>query len=534
MSWTIDIGDIFVYLAPFTDKALDKPRPVLVVSYPNSKGDVMVLAGSSRIDRWNEPWQIVIYPQEVIGGELKHTTMFPCSKQLVISPKFFRAKIGSLSQQKVEQILRQISGRQTELFFKTIHEPIHRQSFSAGKSRIPYAGRVYDEKEMISLVDSALDFWLTAGSCAQEFEKKMCNFFEAKKFYLVNSGSSANLIMVSALRSSQFEGQLKPGDEVITPSVTFPTTLTPIVQNQLIPVFVDCEIGTYNIDPNQIEDAVSPKTKAIFVPHTLGNPCNMDVIMDIAKRKDLIVLEDSCDALGATYDGRLVGTLGSMASLSFYPAHHITMGEGGGVVINDPRFTKIALSIRDWGRDCWCEPGHNNTCGQRFSGQFGDLPFGYDHKYVYSNLGYNLKATDMQAAVGLVQFEKLEQFVEARRSNFNYYYEHLKPFEDNLILPRWEKKANPSWFGFPITVREGIDINSLIKHFEDAKIETRKVFAGNILKQPGFKGIEYRVHGELKNTDTIMERTFFVGVYPGLTEAMREFVIEKFEEFLRN
>ncbi len=414
-------------------------------------------------------------------------------------------------------------------YYFAIHS---RKSFLPGKTKISYAGRVYNEKEIVNLVDSALDFWLTAGPYAKKFESKMTKFFGTKKFYLVNSGSSANLIMVSALRSAQFKDQLSPGDEIITPSVTFPTTLTPIIQNRLIPVFVDCEIGTYNIAPVHIEDAVSSKTKAILVPHTLGNPCNMDVIMDIAKRKNLLVLEDACDALGATYDGKLVGTFGSMASLSFYPAHHITMGEGGGIIVNDPRFVKIALSIRDWGRDCCCEPGQNNTCGKRFDGQFGDLPFGYDHKYVYSNLGYNLKVTDMQAAIGLAQFEKLERFVEARRENFNFYYENLKPFEDKLVLPRWEEKANPSWFGFPITVRKGLNINTLIKYLEDAKIETRKVFAGNILKQPGFKGIEHRVYGELMNTNIIMERTFFIGVYPDLTKEMREFVVNKFKSFL--
>lgn len=405
------------------------------------------------------------------------------------------------------------------------------KEFSPGKTKINYAGRVYDEKEMINLVDSALDFWLTAGPYARKFEQSMCDYFKAKKFYLVNSGSSANLIMLSALRSSQFEDRLKPGDEIITPSVTFPTTLTPIVQNQLVPVFVDCEIGTYNIDPNQIEDAVGPDTKAVFIPHTLGNPCNMDIIMDVAKHKDLIVIEDSCDALGATFNGKPVGSFGSMASLSFYPAHQMTMGEGGGVIVNDNRFARIALSIRDWGRECWCEPGHNNTCGKRFKGQFGELPFGYDHKYVYSNLGYNLKVTDMQAAIGMAQLEKIDLFVEKRRDNFNYYYEQLKPFADRLILPRWEGKANPSWFGFPITVKNGVDIDMLIDHLEGSKIETRKVFAGNILKQPGFLGIEHRIHGMLKNADTIMEKTFFIGVYPGLTEEMREFTVNRFKMF---
>lgn len=415
-------------------------------------------------------------------------------------------------------------------YYLLAHQP---KSFIPGKTKVPYAGRLFNEEEIINLVESSLDFWLTAGQFAREFEKQMCDYFSAKKFYLVNSGSSANLIMVSALRSTQFNKYFKPGDEVITPSVTFPTTLSPIIQNQLIPVFVDCEIGTYNIDYSQIEDAVGYRTKAILVPHTLGNPCNMDAIMDVAKRKNLVVLEDCCDALGATFGRKLVGTFGCMASLSFYPAHHITMGEGGGIIVNDQKFIKIVLSLRDWGRDCWCEPGHSNTCGKRFCGKFGDLPFGYDHKYVYSNIGYNLKITDMQAAVGLAQFRKLEKFVEARRNNFNYFYKHLKEFEDKLILPKSEEKSNPSWFGFPITVREGIEVNKLIKYLEDAKIETRKIFAGNILRQPGFKNISYRIHRNLKNSDEIMERSFFIGVYPGLTQKMMEYVVEKFGEFFK-
>ena len=424
------------------------------------------------------------------------------------------------------ELLKKDIFEKVRLYYQLVHKTKQEADFVPGTSRIQYAGRIYDDKEMINLVDSALDFWLTAGRYAREFEKKMCTFFKAKKFYLVNSGSSANLIMVSALRSYQFEGQLKPGDEIITPAVTFPTTLTPIVQNQLIPVFVDCEIGTYNIDPNQIEDAVSSKTKAIFVPHTLGNPCNMDVIMDIAKRKNLIVLEDSCDALGAEWDGRLVGTFGNMASLSFYPAHHITMGEGGGIVVNDPKFARIALSIRDWGRDCWCEPGKNNTCGKRFNGQYGKLPFGYDHKYVYSHLGYNLKVTDMQAAIGLAQFEKLPAFIEARCKNFIFYYDNLKILEKKAILPKWDKRAKPSWFGFPITAREGVDAKKVVEKLEEAGIETRKIFAGNILKQPGFLNIPHRIAGSLKNTDEITIRAFFIGIYPGLTQEMKDYVVE--------
>ncbi|UCB56946.1 MAG: lipopolysaccharide biosynthesis protein RfbH [Candidatus Omnitrophota bacterium] len=423
--------------------------------------------------------------------------------------------------------------KKAKLYYQLAHEIKQKEDFTPGVSKINYAGRVYDHREIINLIDSAFDFWLTAGRYAKEFEKKMCRFFKTKKFYLVNSGSSANLVMVSALASSHFKNRLQPGDEIITPSITFPTTVTPIIQNQLVPVFVDCEIGTYNIDPNRIEDAIGPKTKAIFIPHTLGNPCNMDIIMDVAKRKSMIVIEDVCDALGASYDGKLAGTFGSMASLSFFPAHHITMGEGGGIAVNDQRFTKIALSIRDWGRDCWCEPGKNDTCSQRFNGRFGNLPFGYDHKYVYSNLGYNFKITEMQAAIGVAQFEKLNQFIESRRNNFNYYYEHLKPFQDKIVLPRWEKKANPSWFGFPITVKPGINVHSLIKHLEEAKIETRRIFAGNILKQPGFMNVKHRISGDLKIADMIMERTFFIGVYPGLTDKMKDFVLARFKHFLK-
>jgi CDP-4-dehydro-6-deoxyglucose reductase, E1 len=410
---------------------------------------------------------------------------------------------------------------------KQYHDEVHqRPRFSPGKSRVPYAGRVYDAQELVNLVDSALDFWLTAGPYAAELEARLRRFFSADRAFLVNSGSSANLVMMSALRSTQMEGALHPGDEVITPSVTFPTTLTPILQNQLVPVFVDCVIGTYNIDPTRLEDAVGPRTRAIFVPHTLGNPCDLDAIMAVAERHDLVVLEDACDALGATYKGRLVGTFGAMASLSFYPAHQMTMGEGGGVVVNDPHLSRLVVSLRDWGRDCWCEPGHNDTCGNRFTGQFGELPYGYDHKYVYSNIGYNLKLTDMQAAIGLAQLDKLPGFVAARRANFAYYHQRLQPLSERVMLPSWDDEAEPSWFGFAITAGSASEAQGLVRHLEGAGIETRKVFAGNILKQPGFAGIPCRVHDTLQNTDEIMQRTFFVGVYPGLTEEMREYVAD--------
>jgi CDP-4-dehydro-6-deoxyglucose reductase, E1 len=422
----------------------------------------------------------------------------------------------------------------TREFTKMVHTP---KPFVPGRSRITYAGRVFDETEVMNLVSSSLDFWLTAGPYADKFEKAMTAFFGAMDFTLVNSGSSANLLMVASLcaedaaKAHGGPGRLFPGDEIITPAVTFPTTLTPVVQNRLVPVFVDCEVGTYNINPALVEDAIGPRTKAILAPHTVGIPCNMALLMEVAKRRNLWLLEDGCDALGATFEGRLVGTFGALSSLSFYPAHHITMGEGGGVVINNPDFQKIVRSLRDWGRDCWCDPGCNSTCGRRFDWQLGELPYGYDHKYIYSNLGYNLKVTDMQAAIGLAQFEKIPRFVDARRRNFWRLFEGLKPLQDRLELPRIDPRTNPSPFGFPITVREGVDRRALINHLEGAKIETRLVFGGNILRQPGFLGIERRVHGSLEASDRIMRDTFFLGVYPGLGDAQIDYMLDQIHGF---
>jgi CDP-6-deoxy-D-xylo-4-hexulose-3-dehydrase len=414
-----------------------------------------------------------------------------------------------------------------------------RKPFEPGKTRVCYSGRVYDEQELVNLVSSSLDFWLTAGPLAEKFERGMRDFFRSRDFVLVNSGSSANLLMVAVLRSRQLTKLLRQGDlppleeddEVITPAVTFPTTLAPLVQYHLTPVFVDCEEGTYNLNPDLVEDAVGPRTKAIFVPHTLGIPCDMARIMDVASRRNLWVLEDGCDALGATCDDRLVGTFGAMSSLSFYPAHHMTMGEGGGVVVNHPRLQRVARSIKDWGRDCWCDPGMSNTCGKRFEWELGDLPYGYDHKYVYSDIGFNLKATDLQAAIGLAQIQKKESFIAARRENFKRFLEGLKDLEEYLILPRQNPRFNPSPFGFPVTVREGVERSLLVRHLEEANIETRLPFGGNILRQPGFMHIPHRVHGCLEQSDIMMNRTMFVGVYPGLTAEMVQYVIDSFHGF---
>ncbi len=412
------------------------------------------------------------------------------------------------------------------------HDLVHRpQQFVPYKTRIQYAGRVYGEEELVNLTDSALDFWLTLGPYGELFEQKMKRLLGVRDFVLVNAGSTANLTAVLALMSGQLDDPLRPGDEVITPAVTFPTTLAPLVHGGLIPVFVDCEIGTYNINPHLIQDALSSKTRAIMIPHTLGNPCDMDIVCDIAKRHRLYLIEDSCDALGARFQGRLVGTFGDLATLSFYPAHQITLGEGGGVIVNRPALARIVRSVRDWGRDCWCAPGESNTCGKRFGWQLGGLPRGYDHKFTYSNIGYNFKPTDMQAAVGVAQVDRVADFVERRLHNFMRLYRGLRDYQDHLILPTLDPRSNPSWFAFPITVKDGVSRRELVQWLEDANIETREIFAGNILKQPAYMHVAHRVYGSLEHTDRVMRDTFFIGVYPGLTDAMLDFVLEAFTRF---
>jgi len=428
---------------------------------------------------------------------------------------------------EAEQLKKEIFEK-VKQYYETVHKP---KEFIPFKTHISYSGRVFEEQEMINLTDSALDFWLTLGPYGDLFEQKMKRFFGARDFALVNSGSSANLVSILTLVSQQLENPLKPGDEVITPAVTFPTTVAPIVHSGLIPVFVDCEVGTYNINPQLLEDAISEKTRAIMIPHTLGIPCDMEIICDLVKRYKLYLVEDCCDALGATFKGKLAGTFGDLATLSFYPPHQITMGEGGGVIINKAYLARIVRSVRDWGRDCWCAPGESNTCGKRFGWQLGDLPIGYDHKYIYSNIGYNLKPTDMQAAIGVAQADRIPDFVAKRRQNFAALYKGLERYQDHLILPVLDPRSNPSWFGFPITVKNGVSRQELVQWLENANIETREVFGGNILKQPGYKEIKARVVGTLEHTNIIMQDTFFIGVYPGLTEEMVQFMLGRFEEF---
>ncbi|BDZ68850.1 lipopolysaccharide biosynthesis protein RfbH [Methanobacterium ferruginis] len=407
--------------------------------------------------------------------------------------------------------------------------------FIPGESPVHYAGRVYNEQEMISLVDSALDFWLTAGRYAEKFEKEFADFLGAKYCMLTNSGSSANLLAISALTSKKLgKRRLKPGNEIITTACGFPTTLNPIIQNQLKPVLIDVELGSYNIMADKIESAISDKTKAIFVAHTLGNPVNIDRIMEIAEKHDLWFVEDNCDALGSRYQKKYTGSFGCISTHSFYPAHHITMGEGGAVVTNDPQLKDIILSFRDWGRDCWCEPGCDNTCGKRFGWQLGDLPYGYDHKYVYSHVGYNLKVTDMQAAIGVEQLKKLPTFIEARNNNFKIIYESLKSYEKFFILPTSEESADPSWFGFPIMVRENSPFSrdDIVGHLENNKIATRMLFGGNLTKQPAYEDIEFRLTDSLHNTDLVMNNLFWIGVYPGITREKMDYMIKILTGFM--
>jgi CDP-6-deoxy-D-xylo-4-hexulose-3-dehydrase len=409
------------------------------------------------------------------------------------------------------------------------------KQFVPGETPVLYSGRVFDGDEVAHLVDASLDFWLTTGRFATQFERDFERFLGVRHAVLCNSGSSANLLALSALTSPKLEGkQLQPGNEVITVAAGFPTTLNPIIQNRLVPVFLDVEMGTYNVDVTHLESAISPRTRAIMLAHTLGNPFNLDAVMDVAKRHDLWVIEDNCDALGSTYNDKLTGTFGDLATLSFYPAHHITMGEGGCVLTNRPKLKVLVESFRDWGRDCWCEPGKDNTCGKRFEWELGQLPCGYDHKYIYSHIGYNLKLTDMQAAVGVAQLKKLPAFIEARKKNWQFLRNKLEAFEEFLILPRATENSDPSWFGFLLTVRPDAPFtrNQLVNHLESRKIATRQLFGGNLMRQPAYLDIEHRVVGDLKNTDTVMNQTFWIGVYPGLNDEKLEYVIAAFAEFM--
>lgn len=409
------------------------------------------------------------------------------------------------------------------------------REFLPGESSVPVSGRVFDASELQHLVDASLDFWLTTGRFAAQFEREFAHLFGLNHAVLVNSGSSANLVALSCLTSPELgEKRLKPGDEVITVAAGFPTTVNPIIQNGLIPVFVDVTIPTYNVDVSMLQEALSPRTKAVMLAHTLGNPFDLDAVTAFTQKHGLWLIEDCCDALGSTYRGRQVGTFGDLATVSFYPAHHITMGEGGCVLTGKARLKKLVESFRDWGRDCWCVPGKDNTCGKRFDWQLGSLPCGYDHKYTYSHIGYNLKLTDMQAAVGVAQLAKLPDFIAARRRNYDLLYAGLSPLQEHLILPEATANCEPSWFGFPIAVRPEAPFtrNELVRHLEGNGIATRLLFGGNLVRQPAYANVSYRQVGPLTNADFVMHQVFWIGVYPGLDQEMIQYIIDVFHKLV--
>jgi CDP-4-dehydro-6-deoxyglucose reductase, E1 len=422
-----------------------------------------------------------------------------------------------------------------ELTSQYAAEAFGERPFQGGESPVPVSGKVIDSADICTTVDAVLDGWFTTGRFAADFERKLARFVGVRSASLVNSGSSANLLAVSALTSPKLgDRQLRPGDEVITVAAGFPTTVNPILQNRLVPVFVDVVLPTYEIDVRQLEAARSERTKAIVIAHTLGNVFDLDAVSEFARKYDLWLIEDCCDALGSTWKGRRVGTFGDIATVSFYPAHHITLGEGGAVLTDKPSLQVLIESFRDWGRDCWCNPGKDNTCGKRFEWQLGTLPCGYDHKYTYSHIGYNLKATDLQAALGVSQIEKLPHFIERRRENFAYLRQALQRWEKYLMLPEATPGSEPSWFGFPIGVREDAPFrrDELTRALESQKIGTRLLFAGNLTRQPAYQGSEYRVIGDLKNTDFVMNNVFWIGVYPGLTTDMLEFTVKTIGDFM--
>ena len=401
-------------------------------------------------------------------------------------------------------------------------------------SSVPVNGRVFDSKEVKELVKASLEFWLTDGDYSEKFSKKMSDFLGMKHVRIVNSGSSANLVALSSLTSEKIKNNLQPGDEVISSAVGFPTTVNPIFQNNLIPVFVDSELGTYNPTAEMIMNAYSENTKAIFLAHTLGNPLEIETLKDFCDDKNIWLIEDNCDALGSEYKNKLTGTFGDISTLSFYPAHHITMGEGGAVITDSNKLKLSIDSFRDWGRDCWCKSGHDDTCGKRFDWQLGELPYGYDHKFTYSNIGYNLKATDLQASIGYIQIDKLDEFINARRNNWEKINNFIQKKQDYFVPHKPTQDSNPSWFGYAITVKEGLSFNrdELVKYLNENRIATRLMFGGNLIKQPAYKNKKFKVFGELTNADMVMNSTFWIGVYPGLTEEMIDYTIEKFEDFL--
>lgn len=475
--------------------------------------------------------RVSVCKRDLQEGDIENEGFLELNKLFYLR-KVDSRKIGVLTREKLNKVLRSFTKYAASLYFDSFHK-------DQKLVNVPASGKVLDKNDLFNMIDASLDMWLTAGRFAEEFERKFARTLGSEHCALVNSGSSANLVALSALTSHKLgTKRLKPADEVITLAAGFPTTVAPIVQNRLVPVFVDVELGTYNVDVEQLKRSVSERTKAIFLPHTLGNPFDVDKVLEIADRNDIWLVEDNCDALGSKYGNKCTGTFGDISTFSFYPAHHMTMGEGGAVVSDDRELHKIVCSFRDWGRDCWCPPGKDNTCKNRFGWKMGSLPLGYDHKYIFSHLGYNLKATDFQAAIGLSQLRKLSKFTKKRKENFNLLYAGFKKegLDKYFILPRSLQKSDASWFGFPLTIKDGVQFQrkALTRFLEEKGIGTRLLFAGNIVRQPAFTedSIRYRVTNDLTNTEKICMDTFWIGLWPGISGKHIEYVLDTFSSFI--
>jgi len=530
MTCDIKVGLIYRIKFPFTDLSEAKIRPALALTTADERGDARFAFITSQPYANIESIKLNV-SDFVKDRVLPRNSYLILNKNILLHESTVTGEVAALNDTFMKKVARILVMNSLPLSVSLEHGE---QAFIPGETTVPVSGKVLGAPEIRNMVEASLDAWLTTGRFNDAFEKRLREFLGVKHVLTVNSGSSANLVAFSALTSPKLGNRaLKRGDEVIAVAAGFPTTVNPIIQHGCIPVFVDVDIPTYNIDADKIEAAISEKTKAIMIAHTLGNPFDLKKVRAIADRYKLWLIEDCCDALGSTYDGKPVGTYGDVATLSFYPAHHITMGEGGAVFTNSGKLKLILESIRDWGRDCFCDPGKDDTCGKRFCWKLGDLPEGYDHKYIYSHVGYNLKISDMQAACGLAQMDRLEGFIEARKNNFAYLNEALKPLEKYLILPEATQNSDPSWFGFPITLREDAPFSrvDLLKCLDEKKIGSRLLFAGNLTKQPYFKDVEYRISGELTNTDMIMNNTFWVGTYPGLGTEHLDFIAEKIEAF---
>jgi len=527
-------GDIVLLDFPYTNQTGSKVRPGLVLnSNPHNKlEDVNVAYITTEVDAYaHDPAAIALNATDMAEGTLKQASVARVDKVLTIHSSKCR-KVARLNSKKIDEMLRKATLLHVENFAANKYAvPV----FTPGETAVPPSGKLLGAQELKNMVEASLDGWLTTGRFNAEFEKKLAAFIGIKHLITVNSGSSANLVAFNTLTSPKLgERAIKKGDEVIGVAAGFPTTVNPVLQFGAVPVFVDVDPLTHNIDASLIEAAISPKTRAIMLAHSLGNPFNLDVVTALCSKYKLWLVEDCCDALGTTYRGQMVGTFGDIGTLSFYPAHHITMGEGGAVFTKHDELKTIAESFRDWGRDCYCQPGKDNTCGKRFCQQLGDLPYGYDHKYTYSHLGYNLKISDMQAACGLAQLDKAAQFIQARKDNFAYLLGRLQDCAEFIQLPVATEHSDPSWFGFPITLKPNCPVTrlDLLTYLDQNKIGTRLLFAGNLTRQPYMIGAHYRISGTLTNTDNVMNNTFWIGVQPALTREMLEFAVTKIESYL--